>query len=248
MAISPYRNAARASAVATMAAVSARRIVSPNDAAVHPDSRNHRNSSSVQPPSGPTARTASDAEDGRTSRRLIFVSDSARTMRGAGVSAAGLPVSASDAGETPALPSSLSLIGTFVLDECADLALALHNHAQRHRLHAARGEAPPHLIPEQRRNLVAHQPVEHAAHLLRVHQVLVHLPGVLEGQIDSLLGDLVEHHAENLGDALFVLQFFLEVVADGFAFAVRIGREIDFIHILGGGFQFGDELLLALDN
>ena len=45
-----------------------------------------------------------------------------------------------------------------------------------------------------------------------------------------------------------VLQFFLEVVADGFAFAVRVGREVDFFHFLGGLFQLGDELLLAFDD
>ena len=57
------------------------------------------------------------------------------------------------------------------LMEGADLALALHDHAQRHGLHAAGGETAAHFVPEQRRDLVAHQPVEHAARLLRVHQV-----------------------------------------------------------------------------
>ena len=36
--------------------------------------------------------------------------------------------------------------------------------------------------------------------------------------------------------------------ADGFAFAIRIGREVDFIHLFGGGFQLTDELLLAFDD
>ena len=47
--------------------------------------------------------------------------------------------------------------------------------AQRHGLHAPGGEPAAHLVPEQRRDLVAHQAVQHAARLLRVHQVCVHL-------------------------------------------------------------------------
>ena len=38
------------------------------------------------------------------------------------------------------------------------------------------------------------------------------------------------------------------MVADGLAFAIRIGRQVDFIHLLGGGFQLTDELLLAFDD
>ena len=44
------------------------------------------------------------------------------------------------------------------------------------------------------------------------------------------------------------MQLFLEVVADGFAFAIRIGREVDCVHLLGGGLQLRDELLLAFDD
>ena len=55
--------------------------------------------------------------------------------------------------------------------EGADLALALDDQPQRDRLHASRGKPAPHLVPQQRRDLVAHQPVQHAPRLLRIHQV-----------------------------------------------------------------------------
>jgi hypothetical protein len=97
----------------------------------------------------------------------------------------------------------------------------------RHGLHAAGGEAAAHFVPQQRRDLVAHQPVQHAARLLRVHQVDVDLAGFSKPS-DGLLGDLVEHHAVELRAAvLFFRELFLQVPADGFAFAVRVGRQVD---------------------
>ncbi len=59
----------------------------------------------------------------------------------------------------------------FLRDEGADLAFALHDHPQRDGLHAAGGESAADFIPEQRGNLVAHQAIEHAARLLRIHQM-----------------------------------------------------------------------------
>src|SRR5205814_10238089 len=71
--------------------------------------------------------------------------------------------------------------------EAADLALALADDAHGDRLHAARREPAAHLVPEQRRELVADQPVEDAARLLRVEAVLVELAGLLERFEDRLL-------------------------------------------------------------
>src|SRR5580704_8167381 len=56
-------------AIAAIAAVSARRIVLPSDAAVHPESAKLRNSSSVQPPSAPIA-SASESISRACSRSL----------------------------------------------------------------------------------------------------------------------------------------------------------------------------------
>ena len=82
--------------------------------------------------------------------------------------------------------------------EGADFRLAVHDQAQRHGLHASGGKPPADLVPQQRRNLVAHQAVQHAARLLRVHQVLVDFAGMLERGLDRLRRDFVEHHAEDI--------------------------------------------------
>ena len=84
----------------------------------------------------------------------------------------------------------------FHRDERANIQLAIHNQAQRHRLHASGGKTPAHLVPEQRRNFVADEAVQHAARLLRVHQVFVDLAGMLERRLDRFGRDFVEHHAE----------------------------------------------------
>ncbi len=136
----------------------------------------------------------------------------------------------------------------FLGKESADLALALHDHPQRHRLHPAGGETAPHFVPQQRRNLIAHQAVQHAARLLRIHQVHVHLAGLLERLGDRLLGDLVEHHAVDPRPVLLLGKLFLQVGADGFAFAVGVGRQIHILHFPGSLFELGDQLFLAFDD
>jgi hypothetical protein len=57
----------------------------------------------------------------------------------------------------------------FLGDEGADFLFALHDQPQRHRLHPAGRKSAAHLVPQQRRNFVPHQPVQHAPRLLRVH-------------------------------------------------------------------------------
>ncbi len=65
-----------------MAAVSARKIVGPSDADIHPAFTKSCISSSAHPPSGPIARTISPPRrDAKTSRSRCSCSDSARTMR-----------------------------------------------------------------------------------------------------------------------------------------------------------------------
>ena len=68
----------------------------------------------------------------------------------------------------------------FFLLERLDLALAFDDQAQRDGLHASGGKAAADFVPEQRRNLVADQAIEHAAGLLRVDQVLIDIAGMLE--------------------------------------------------------------------
>src|SRR5208283_5417263 len=137
----------------------------------------------------------------------------------------------------------------FLPDESPDLALAFDDQPQRHRLHTSRRQPAPHLVPQQGRDLVAHQPVQHAPRLLGVDKRRVDLAGVVEGPLDGIGGDLVERNPEDLRPAgLFRLQLFLQVGADRLAFAVGVGREVDRAGLLGAALQLVDQLLLAFDD
>ena len=83
--------------------------------------------------------------------------------------------------------------------EGLDLLLAVYHHACGDRLDTACAQSLFDLLPEKRRELIAHNAVEDAARLLGVHQVLVDAAGVLDALGDDLLRDLVE------GDALGLL-------------------------------------------
>ena len=141
----------------------------------------------------------------------------------------------------------------FLLLELLDLALALDDEAESDGLDASGGETAADLVPQQGRDLEADETVEDAAGLLGIDQVPVDFAGMGEGLLHGLLGDFVE------GDAMDGLgffscgcglrrrccQFFGEMGGDGFAFAVRIGRQIDGVGAAGQLLQLGDHLLLA---
>ena len=98
----------------------------------------------------------------------------------------------------------------FFLFERLDFAFALDDEAQRNRLHAAGGETSPNLVPEQRGNLIAHEAIENAPGLLRIHEILVDVAGVLESFTDGALRDFVESDAADaLGSSSFFFFFFL---------------------------------------
>ncbi len=85
----------------------------------------------------------------------------------------------------------------FFFLERFDLAFAFHDQPQRNRLHASGRKSAPNLIPQQRRNLVANQPVEHAPRLLRVDQILIDCARMLERRLHRALGNLIERNALN---------------------------------------------------
>ena len=123
--------------------------------------------------------------------------------------------------------------------------LPLHQQPHRHRLHAAGREPPGHLLPEQRRNRVAHQAIENAPGFLGMHQLHVELAGLAQGALDRLFGDLVEHHAlhRHLG-----VQQLQQVPADRFPFAVFIGCEQQLIGDFEGVLELFDDLFLVFGN
>jgi hypothetical protein len=134
----------------------------------------------------------------------------------------------------------------FLGHEGQALLLAVHDELEGHGLHAPGGDAALDLLPQQRRDLVAHQPVEHAPGLLGVEEVLVQLTGVLQGLAHGPRGDLVELDAA-YGLAL-VLDELGHVPGDGLALAVGVRREVDVVGLGRGAGQPLHDLFLAADD
>ena len=127
--------------------------------------------------------------------------------------------------------------------ECLDLVLTLANHLERDGLDASRREALLDLVPEQRRQAEAHEPVENAPRLLGVDLAQVDLAWILERLQDRLFGDFVERHPPNRLGRL--LQDLGDVPGDGFALAVRVGGEIDDVGLGGGVAKLLHDVLLG---
>ena len=112
--------------------------------------------------------------------------------------------------------------------EVEDLPFTFHDDADRDALHTACAQARLNLAPEHGAELITHQAIQHTAGLLGIHEVDIDLARVGDGLHHRRLGDLVEGDALHLAVRQF--QRFLQVPADGFPFAVFVGREPD-----GGG-------------
>ncbi len=117
-----------------------------------------------------------------------------------------------------------------------DLHLALDDQAQRRTLHAPGRQAAAHLFPQQRREVEAHQVVERATRLLRVDEVLGQLARLLDRMLDRALGDFVKLHAmyRFVVQHVFRFQNFMQVPGDGFALAIRVGRQIQRVGLFHG--------------
>ena len=114
--------------------------------------------------------------------------------------------------------------------ELVDLLLPVADDPGGHGLDPSRGQSLSHLGPEDGADLIAHQPIEDPPGLLCVHQVHVDGPGLLEGALDGGGGDLVE-----LDPALALLvqlQDLGKMPGDGLPLPVRVGGQVDLIHLL----------------
>ena len=105
------------------------------------------------------------------------------------------------------LPLSRNLKGSvqrpvFLRNECRNLVLSVTDHAQGDRLHASGGKPALYLGPQKRRNAVTHHAVQRSSRLLRVHQVHIDLPGMLQGFLHRILCDFVEGDPVHLFAAL----------------------------------------------
>ena len=83
--------------------------------------------------------------------------------------------------------------------ESLDFALAFYDQAHRNALHTTCRQRWLDLAPQHRRELEAHQTVQHAACLLCVYEVHVQPSGVLDRLQDGRLGDFVEHDTVCIG-------------------------------------------------
>ena len=130
--------------------------------------------------------------------------------------------------------------------EGADLTLPFDDQAHSDCLHAAGREAAAHLVPQQRRDLVADQAVEDAAGLLRVDQVLIDVAGMVECFLHGLLGDLVEGDAANFFSFFGVgAQLQRQMIGNRLTLAVRVGRQVNFVRLGGQLLELIDNFLLA---
>ena len=122
-----------------------------------------------------------------------------------------------------------------------DRALAVAHQLQRDRLHASGAQAAADLVPEQRAELVADQTIEHAPRALGGDHLDVDGARMVQRLLHRLPGDLVERQAMEL--PLLARKLLRNVPADGLAFAVGVGRDVDVRRVLGGVLQFLDDLL-----
>ena len=91
-------------------------------------------------------------------------------------------------------------------------------------------------------DLVAVEPVQDAAGLLGVDQVVVQVARVLGGRPDRRLGDLVEHHPLDRHARLERLQ---QVPGDGLALAVAVRGQVELVDVLEQLLQLGDGAFLS---
>ncbi|MCY1176477.1 hypothetical protein D9M73_167520 [compost metagenome] len=131
-------------------------------------------------------------------------------------------------------------------DERADFTLTLHHQLHGNRLHATGRQATGDLLPQQRRNHVAHHAVEEATRLLGVDTIDIQLAWLREGFLNGLLGNFVEHHALVAG--VVTTDGFAQVPGNGFPLAVQVGCEIDGVSILGEPAQLFDDFFLARED
>ena len=160
---------------------------------------------------------------------------------------AGLVVVLQDERRLAAFDGQGGLQGPVLLGiERVDLPVAAHHHVQGGGLHAARGQTPLDLLPQQRAHGIPGHAVQHAARLLRVHEFQIDGAGAGQRGLHRLLCDLIETDAVQL--RIDVLQQERQMPRDGFALAVRVRRQIDLRGLLRLVLQGLDHVALASDG
>jgi hypothetical protein len=80
---------------------------------------------------------------------------------------------------------------------------------------------------------------------LRIDQVLVYLLRVLKRLLYRAFGDLIEHHAKRGFGRLLRHDLFSQVLANCFAFTIRVSGQVDRIGFFRRLFQIGNNLFVV---
>ena len=125
-----------------------------------------------------------------------------------------------------------------------DLLLPLHNNPDSNRLDTSCRETRTDFPPEDRRELEAHQSIEHASCLLRIDHLQVYRARILQSILDGRLGNLVEYYPILL--LLAQPKHLRQVPSDSLSLAVLIGCEPYVIRLLSSSSQSGYDALLVV--
>ena len=113
------------------------------------------------------------------------------------------------------------LLGT----ERVNFLLALPDDPQRNCLYPPCRQPREDWLPEEGAHLVAHQPVEDPAGLLRLHLLHVQGSGALQRAAHRIARDFVELDTPEAGRISGVPQLFRDVIGDRLTLAIGIGCE-----------------------
>ena len=128
--------------------------------------------------------------------------------------------------------------------ERLDLLLALHDQAQRHRLHPPGRARPRQLAPQDRRQGETHQIIQRPAGQIGFDQFLVQRAGMGDGLHHGGFGDGVERHPfhRQVFQQLLGPQHFQDVPGNRLALAVGVGGQdqlVGALHRLGDVLDLG---------
>ena len=122
-------------------------------------------------------------------------------------------------------------IPIFLRDESLDLPLPVHDQTGGYALHTAGRQSLLDLSPKQRADLVAHQTIQCAPRLLRVHPIHINGPGMADRILHGLFGNFMEFDAALL--RRINIQHIGQMPGNGLSLAVRVGCEINHVRALG---------------
>ena len=133
----------------------------------------------------------------------------------------------------------------FLRNKGIDLILAVSDHSQRNRLYTACRKASLHLCPQEGRNLITHDSIQHSSCLLGIHKVHIDFTGMLKRLRHRTLGDFIEGDPRCL--LVLKLQRSHQVPGNCFSLAVRVRCQIDLVGLLHALSEIRQKISLSAD-